>query len=374
MLKRSVIYLFSVFLAAGVARANFSPIVPVLEYDLLTVSITESLEVLGAVETVHQDSQTFYSVVTNGQLTRWKRGTKTPVWQITLPSDKGFYSETLAVSRDGSIIAVGGSQGTIFLIDSENGRILDGEFKTHPTYQVPVKPLYTSMAFSNDGLMLAAGDANGLIHIWVVGRPDAVSVVGSVSTPVFDLKFSEDPRFLVSSNAKDVWIWNLDEQKVVVNLSDAVVTGFYKFEDAFLPPYERFIVLTTIKDTLLYDISAQKVIKQYRTNGAILSDSADQSKYGPLLTVANPALDTLYRFHKNPYVEELDFETGDVKKTFRQAPGRGLGAFGPYYTNIAPINAECGAYLVGTQSFAINIFRGAIENTISISELQLPCP
>lgn len=374
MLKMSVLYAVSLVLAGGVARASFLPISPVVEYDLITVPLTESLVALSALETVHADAKSFYSVVTNGQVTRWKRGSKAPVWQIALPSEKGFYSEALAVMSDGSLIAVAGSQGRIFLINPENGNILGGEFNTHPTYRLPVKPIYTSLGFSNDGTLLAAGDANGLIHIWVLGRPDAVTVIGNVSTPVVDLKFAEDSRFLVSSNAKDVLIWNLDEQKVVVNLSDELVTGHYKFEDAFLPAYERFMVLTTIKDTLLYDVSAQKLIRQYRTNTAIQSDTNEKPHYGPLLTVANPELNTLYRFHKNPYIEELDFETGSVKKIFRQAPRRGIAAFGPYFTNVSSVTAECVAYLVGTQSFAVNIFRGTIENTLSIGELQLPCP
>ncbi len=357
----------------GHAQASpFLSLSPKKIYSLGTYRIDQVMPSIGGMKFDLMNPGTFYTLVTTGQIAKWLLGTTAPVWAVNMSMPAGIYSEAIAVSHDGALVAVADSPDSVALLNAADGSRLQHRFRFGSAYPLSARPLVTSLAFSPDGSMLAAGDINGFIAIWAFSSEWPLAVLGVPSSPVRAVRFADDPRFLVSSNAKDVVIWNIDEQKVAANLND-LSSGHYWFEDAFVPDYERYLVITSIDETLIFDLSAQKVVKTYKTNPAIAHDSSDHSRYGPLLTVTDPDLKLLYRFHKNPYVEVLNLESGEVKSTYKDVQDTSALQFGPYFTHVSLVPRGCGQFVVGTERFAINIFRGALENHLELREYQLPC-
>lgn len=67
----------------------------------------------------------------------------------------------------------------------------------------------TSITFSCDGKILAAGDSNGEIHLWRVADGQSLNILKGHSNWVTSLRFSPNDMFLVSSSSdSNIKLWN----------------------------------------------------------------------------------------------------------------------------------------------------------------------
>ncbi len=117
-------------------------------------------------------------------------------------SDVFSNSRSRILSPDGTILAVGKSDGTVQLWNTHTGEN-KATFKKHKKY-------ISALAFSTDGRLLAAGDAQQTIHLWdtvttehIISYTTGFGVIGS-------LAFSPNNKILASATQFEIRLWNLE--------------------------------------------------------------------------------------------------------------------------------------------------------------------
>jgi WD40 repeat protein len=124
---------------------------------------------------------------------------------------KSIFSETLSnamsidLSPDGQTIAVGASNGNIYLWNITTTQLL-ATFDGHTGW-------VWSIAFSPDGKTLASGSTDSLVRLWDVQSGQCLQVLTEHTSCVWSVSFSPDGQQLASgSDDKTVRLWNLQGQ------------------------------------------------------------------------------------------------------------------------------------------------------------------
>ena len=181
-----------------------------------------------------------------GSVQLWEVGTGTLI--ATMPSV--FRIDSMALSADGTTLAVGSRDGEIKLRDlttqteigtleghTDNVRSLsfspDGTTLASGSFDLTVKlwdvPTHTEVAtlkghedyvtsvvFSPDGSTLASGSSfHGEVHLWDVGRRTIIATfggIGHVHGP-YGLSFSPDGTILAAGMSEYVWLWDLESHE-----------------------------------------------------------------------------------------------------------------------------------------------------------------
>ena len=142
----------------------------------------------------------------------------------------------IALNRDWSLVAAASgeiylgeeSDNAVYLWDARTGALLATLEHDEPV---------GSVAFSPSGVLLAAGDQKGAIHLWRIttGSSDSTVSVSKIdmlegqSDMIRDLAFTPDRRLLASGSMDGtVWLWDLAERRALNRLDDgsedAVIT------------------------------------------------------------------------------------------------------------------------------------------------------
>lgn len=108
----------------------------------------------------------------------------------------------IAFSPATSVLAAGGRDGAIYLLDSVSGitrSVLGGHYN-----QV------TSVAFSPDGQLLVSGSLDGTIRLWDVNSGAQAKVIDMHSEEVKSVAFSNDGRLIASGGVNgDLFLWGI---------------------------------------------------------------------------------------------------------------------------------------------------------------------
>jgi WD40 repeat protein len=134
-------------------------------------------------------------------------------------------SASVAYSPDGKLLAAGGSDNKLRLLDAATGRVVR-ELAGHAarTYQPPrdVKSAFdllvgsvgegnvTSVAFSPDGKVLASGGWDDMVRLWDVKTGEQLRAIFAHKAMVATVAFSSDGKYLASRGGLDgaVRLWD----------------------------------------------------------------------------------------------------------------------------------------------------------------------
>lgn len=129
---------------------------------------------------------------------------------------KGYITD-MAWSPTGKLLAIGTSIG-IYIYGGHN---LSDEKYFETSYGI------SSVAFSQDGLLLASGNQDKTVRLWDVATGEEIIRVGEYSTNIDSLTFSPDGRVLAFPIGVSVILWDMENQLVMgefvgdTNISDA---------------------------------------------------------------------------------------------------------------------------------------------------------
>ena len=97
----------------------------------------------------------------DGLLTAWDMSTGDLAWQLALQIPHGWYVNTATFSADGRLVAVGMYNGPLLVFDSSSGELFSRQW-------INEEGTLQKLAFSPDGMWLAAGFTTGKVKIWRV--------------------------------------------------------------------------------------------------------------------------------------------------------------------------------------------------------------
>jgi WD40 repeat protein len=147
----------------------------------------------------------------NGVVYLWRlpRGPRTTTMSqpasVTPPT--GANSDAVAFSPRGTTIAMGGSDGQVYLFDSAKGS------NTRSLYS-PDDSGVTSVAFSPGGALLAASELDGVTYIWNVHSDHRISLDDPDGSVIESVAFSPDGKWLATGDASgNTYLWNLAAKK-----------------------------------------------------------------------------------------------------------------------------------------------------------------
>jgi WD40 repeat protein len=121
---------------------------------------------------------------------------------VSLP---GPNSDTVAFSPRGTRLAIGGSDGQVYLFSTANG--------TSPL-STPDGSGVTSVAFSHRGTLLAASEMDGVTYVWNLDTGKRISLDDPDSSVIESVAFSPDSRWLATGDAAgNTYLWDLAAKK-----------------------------------------------------------------------------------------------------------------------------------------------------------------
>jgi WD40 repeat protein/cellulose biosynthesis protein BcsQ/energy-coupling factor transporter ATP-binding protein EcfA2 len=142
----------------------------------------------------------------DGDVIFWEINPQEPSFSIPLGARSPVGLATLAVSRDGSLVAVGDSVGQVTLYDGKTRARLDGKSSRNR------RPIF-QMAFSGDGRTLATGGPESHVLLWDVAQRDlrvgSLLRAGGGEDSIRSLAFSQDSTWIAAGtkNGK-LLVWN----------------------------------------------------------------------------------------------------------------------------------------------------------------------
>jgi serine/threonine protein kinase len=227
-------------------------------------------------------SDTYAMADANGNIYLWNGASGA----ITATLSNGSRDDDrVAISPDGSMVAVGSNGGSTYLWDVSGGKA--NSASTNSFHDPGGKNVY-GVAFSPDGDTLAAGDTNGSTYLWNVSTGQ---ITGTFMDPgskgLYDIAFSPDGNLVAvsdeSSTTTDgvVYVWSVSTGKLVYSLE-----SFYnsEFADiAFTPDGKYLAAGDTIGNVSLWSLNTGKYL-------ATLSDPQGKGVIGVAFSPSGDAL------------------------------------------------------------------------------------
>ena len=191
-------------------------------YDIILKSTITGKEI-GEMLSSHQSEPNLAAFNANGsKFISVDRDNNVIIWQL---GKEGIQQEpaelipesvsSIAVSASGAKFALGTSSGYTFIYHTNESNT--GMYELEESHQGEV----STMAFNDDGQLLATGGTDSTIRIWKIG--DDTSNLQQLFTgnhPVLSLAFSPDSKKLASSDYdKGLYLWDIKTGKQEIALS-----------------------------------------------------------------------------------------------------------------------------------------------------------
>jgi serine/threonine protein kinase len=115
-------------------------------------------------------------------------------------------ASSLAVSADGSLVALGISDSKVQLLNAEDGRVIRNIRSNYGGWAV---------AFSPDSSIVAGGTSQGVL-IWEASSGSWLPLSGGQNSSVKSLAFSNDGRTLAGGSKGTIFLWNVANGEMLV--------------------------------------------------------------------------------------------------------------------------------------------------------------
>jgi WD40 repeat protein len=180
----------------------------------------------------------------DGNVYLWQPGAKQP---MSVSGDLASEVTSIAFSPDGALLAAGSADGTFLLV----ARGPDGKWTPFTPPTLPLDTINT-VAFSANGTLLATGSASGTVRLWNISDPDNPVNVASLTGPagqVISVAFGEDGMLAASSDDDSIRVWNVSDPAAPALM--ATFTGLADPTSVAWEPRTRTLVGAAPDGTLL---------------------------------------------------------------------------------------------------------------------------
>lgn len=170
---------------------------------------------------------------------------ETPELVNTIKLGDGYAFST-AFSPDSRSIAVGASNGKLFIVDAISGETRK-EVNAHGQWVL-------SVAYSKDGKLIATGANDRLIKVWDAAG-ELLHLLKGHTGNITSLQFSDDSHVLYSSSGDGtVKKWDIEKEDVLYTLqvSDKVVHDF-----CLSPNEHQMVTVSKDRKMLVWDLNNQ---------------------------------------------------------------------------------------------------------------------
>ncbi len=182
-----------------------------------------------------------YSLGGDGTLCRWSAGEARLLETLDL-SHKSL--RALAVSPDGQTLAVGSSDGHVYLLDNDSLALRNTIFGAH-------QPSVFTLAFSPDGQWLLSGGRDAHLRAWNPRTGEKVGEIAAHWFTVNHLLFSPNGRWLATaSRDKTVKLWDADTYNLLKVLDSKYHGHRNSVNRLFWAPDSRTLVSASDDRTL----------------------------------------------------------------------------------------------------------------------------
>ena len=119
------------------------------------------------------------------------------------PQPPAVASTALAFSPKGETLALGASDGQVYLLNMQTGN-------SAGTLSAPASGGVTSVAFSPNGQQLAAGETSGVTYVWNLATGRHITLADPDSFRVDSVAFSPDSHWLATGDDNGMtYLWNM---------------------------------------------------------------------------------------------------------------------------------------------------------------------
>ncbi|MGQ9549417.1 MAG: outer membrane protein assembly factor BamB family protein [Roseiflexus sp.] len=125
-----------------------------------------------------------------------------------------YWATGVAFSPDGGMLAVGSTEGVVYLLDAASGQIIH-QLRGHTNWIV-----IRGLAFAPDGKTLYSAGLDATVRVWDVERGVQIATLDAHRLDIFSIAISADGERLasVSDQEGQMIVWDLTQQRPDMNL------------------------------------------------------------------------------------------------------------------------------------------------------------
>ncbi len=131
----------------------------------------------------------------DGQVIVWNRQTGDRLQNLVVEiegTNTTEYARSLAFNPDASVLAIGLSNGMIFLLDTQNGSQI-ASLAEH-------SDAVTALAFSTDGSLLISGSYDRSLRVWDIETGEVLRLLEDHNDTITEVAFSDDGTLLITAS------------------------------------------------------------------------------------------------------------------------------------------------------------------------------
>ena len=194
----------------------------------------------------HPSGEVLASASNNNLVRVWNMSDKSLRYEF---SRDGLAFSSVCFSGDGTTLAVGASDGRIYVLDAMGGQ-LDHVFVHSPG---PLSARVNAVAVSSDGRTMISGGYDGETKLWDLEEKRCLGI-SEVRGVVHSVAFSSDASLFAAATRKSATVWDTESQRHVLSivfLKDPFV------KDVAFSPLGDVLAVTTFGTTVrLFGIPA----------------------------------------------------------------------------------------------------------------------
>lgn len=216
---------------------------------------------------------------------------------------------SVALSRDGQLVAVGFYDGTVQL-----WRVSDGFLLRALTAGTKVG----SLAFSQDSETLATGLSNSTVKLWRVSDGTQLQTLEGLSSDVHSVAFSPDYQRVAAGGFGELKMWRVSDGMLLQNLEGHTL---HVYSVAFSSDSQMLASASSDHIVKLWQVSDGKPLLNLKGGGF---DCVTFSPNGQILAAGGDDGVYLWRVSDGAPLDELKGHTGGVRSVVFSADGQTL--------------------------------------------------